>query len=59
MRRVTAALRAVDGVQDAQVSLAEKRAVVTYDPARVQPPALAAAVRDAGYEPGAPSPLTR
>ncbi len=55
MRRVTAALKQVDGVSDAQVSLAEKRAVVVYDPARVQPAALAAAIRDAGYEPGEPA----
>lgn len=55
MRRVTAALREVEGVSDAQVSLAEKRAVVTYDPARVEPAALAAAIRGAGYEPGEPA----
>jgi copper chaperone CopZ len=55
VRRVTAALTAVDGVSDAQVSLAEKRAVVTYDPRRVQPAAMTAAIREAGYEPGEPS----
>jgi copper chaperone CopZ len=54
-RRVTNALRAVEGVRTAEVILAEKRAVVTFEPARVQPAALAAAVRDAGYEPGEPS----
>ncbi len=57
MRRVTAALKGVAGVTDAVVSLAEKRAVVTYDPARVQPAALAAAIRDAGYEPGDAAPV--
>ncbi len=55
MRRVTAALTAVDGVSDAQVSLAERRAVVTYDPRRAQPAAMTAAIREAGYEPGEPS----
>ncbi len=59
MRRVTAALRGVDGVSDAQVSLAEKRAVVTYDPARTQPAALVAAIREAGYQAGEPAPFTR
>ncbi len=55
---MTAAIQGVEGVQDAKVILAEKRAVVSYDPARVQPAAIAAAVRDAGYEPGAPVPVT-
>ncbi len=50
MRRVTSAIQAVDGVKDVNVSLAEKRAVVTYDAARVTPAALVAAVKDAGYE---------
>jgi copper chaperone CopZ len=59
VRRVTAALKDVVGVTDAQVSLADKRAVVTYDPARVQPAALAAAIRAAGYEAGEPAPVTR
>ena len=57
MRRVTSAIQAVDGVKSADVSLSEKRAVVTYDPARVQPAALVAAVREAGYEPGEPAPV--
>lgn len=58
MRRVTSAIQAVDGVKDVKVSLAEKRAVVTYDPARVKPAAVVAAVKDAGYEAGEPAPLT-
>jgi Cu+-exporting ATPase len=56
--RVTRALEAVEGVRSAEVLLAEKRAVVTYDPARVQPAALAAAIRDTGYEPGDPAAVT-
>lgn len=52
---MSAAIRAVDGVKDAQVILAEKRAVVGYDPARVKPAAIAAAIREAGYEPGEPT----
>ncbi len=55
VRRVTEALEAVSGVTGAEVLLAEKRAVVDYEPARVQPAALVAAIRDAGYEPGLPS----
>ncbi len=56
---MTDAIQGVDGVKDAKVLLDENRAIVTYDPARVQPAAIAAAVRDAGYEPGAPSAVTR
>ncbi len=56
-RRVTHALQAVEGVTKAEVSLAEKRAIVTYEPARVQPAALVAAIRDAGYDPGEPAPV--
>ena len=55
---MTAAIQGVDGVKDAKVSLDEKRAIVTYDPARVQPAAIAAAVREAGYQPGEPSAIT-
>jgi len=55
---VTAAIQGVEGVKEAKVLLDEKRAIVTYDPARVQPAAIAAAVREAGYRPGEPSPLT-
>lgn len=55
-RRVTAALTAIDGVVSAETLLAEKRAVVTYAPARVTPAAMVAAIRDAGYQPGEPVP---
>lgn len=57
--RVRRALEAVEGVLEAEVLLAEKRAVVSYDPARVAPEALVAAIRATGYEPGAPAPITR
>jgi copper chaperone len=56
VKRITAALQAVDGVVSAETLLAEQRAVVTYSPARVAPAALTAAIRDAGYEPGEPRP---
>jgi copper chaperone CopZ len=58
VRRVTSAIQAVDGVKDVDVSLAEKRAQVTYDPARVKPAALVAAIKEAGYEAGEPVPVT-
>ncbi len=47
---VTRALQGLDGVQAAAVSLEDKRAVVTYDPARVQVPQMIEAVAEEGYE---------
>lgn len=47
---ITRALQALDGVQNAQVSLADKQAVVTYDPAKVQVIQMVEAVAEEGYE---------
>ncbi len=47
---VTRALQGLDGVQSAQVSLQDKRAVVTYDPTKVQVAQMTEAVADEGYE---------
>ena len=47
---VTRALQGLDGVQSAQVSLADKQAVVTYDPARVQVVRMVEAVAEEGYQ---------
>lgn len=47
---VKTALKKLDGVRDAQVSAKEKRARVTYDPARVTPERMVQAVKDAGYD---------
>ena len=43
-------LRGLDGVQRAEVSLATNEATVDYEPSRVTPDDLKAAVEDAGYE---------
>jgi Cu+-exporting ATPase len=48
---VEKALRAVPGVAEASVNLAAERASIHFDAARVQPPALVAAIRGAGYTP--------
>ncbi len=45
------ALRAVPGVTEASVNLAAERAAIHFDPTRVEPTALVAAIRDAGYAP--------
>ena len=47
---VTQALQGLNGVQSAQVSLADKQAVVTYDPARVQVVRMVEAVAEEGYQ---------
>ncbi len=47
---VTNALKAVQGVQAAEVNLAEEWARVTYDSAQTNIEALRAAVSDAGYQ---------
>ena len=49
VRRVDKALRAVDGVRDANVNLVTHRATVTVDPS-VTVDALASAIEKAGYE---------
>ncbi len=47
---VTRALQELDGVQSAQVSLQDKQAVVSYDPAKVQVVQMTEAIADEGYE---------
>jgi len=47
--RVGRALTKLDGVSDANVNFATHRAAVTYDPTRVDPQALRAAVERVGY----------
>ncbi len=48
--RVAKALKAVPGVQDAQVDLQKAEAVVTYDDTKVAKEKLSSAVVDAGYK---------
>jgi copper chaperone len=47
---VTRTLSGVPGVQKVEVSLADSRATVTYDPAKAGPAQLKRAVENAGYE---------
>lgn len=49
--RVAKALKAIPGVQDAQVDLQKAEAVVTYDEAKVAKEKLSSAVAEAGYKP--------
>ncbi|GIW42760.1 MAG: hypothetical protein KatS3mg077_0042 [Candidatus Binatia bacterium] len=47
---VRTALRKLDGVREARVSVADKKAEVEYDPAKVSPAALVEAVNRLGYQ---------
>jgi copper chaperone len=49
-RSVKSVLESIKGVQSAQVSLENKQAQVSFDPARVDVAALSAAIEEAGYE---------
>lgn len=49
VRNVTAVLKALPGVSDAQVSLESAQAVVQYDPSLVSVEGLRAAVEEAGF----------
>jgi copper ion binding protein len=48
--RVAKALKAVPGVQDAQVDLQKGEAVVSYDDTKSAPEKLSSAVVEAGYK---------
>ena len=48
--RVTKALKAVPGVQDAQVDLQKAEAIVTYDESKAGADKFSTAVVDAGYK---------
>jgi copper chaperone CopZ len=48
-RHVRVALKAAPGVQEASVSLPDGLATVLYDPSRLTPDYLIAAVRQSGY----------
>lgn len=50
VRSVTRAVQQLAGVESVDVSLADKRATVRYDDARVTPAAIVGAITDAGFE---------
>jgi copper chaperone CopZ len=47
---VTRALRAIEGVDNVDVSLGDGQANVRYDPARVNEAKLRSAIEDAGFD---------
>ena len=50
VKNVTGILQGVDGVASAAVSLEEKNATVSFDPAKTTPAALIEAVEDGGFD---------
>jgi copper ion binding protein len=50
--RVVKALKAVPGVQDAQVDLGKAQAVITFEESTVTPEKLSSAIVEAGYKAG-------
>ena len=50
VKSVTGILQAVDGVASAEVSLENKSATVSFDPAKPRAAALVEAVEEGGYE---------
>lgn len=51
---VRTALKKLDGVKDAKVSTADKRAVVEYEPAKVKPEQMVEAINKLGYRASLP-----
>lgn len=49
------ALKKVDGVQNAEISLEKRHAVIHYDARTVSVDQLTRAIKDAGYKPGVPT----
>jgi mercuric transport protein len=56
---VKAALKKLDGVDNAKVSFREKKAVVTYDPDRVTPEDMVSAVDKTGFSASLPEPTEK
>lgn len=51
VKNLTRGLKEANGVSDAVVSLEEKNAVVTFDPAKIDEEGIRAVVRECGYQP--------
>jgi mercuric ion binding protein len=52
---VKSALKRVEGVNDAEISLEKRNAVIRYDERKVNLEALTGAIKDAGYKAGTPT----
>jgi copper ion binding protein len=47
-------VKALDGVTNVEVSLAERQARISYDKGKISPDQIAAAIRELGYRTGPP-----
>lgn len=52
---VKRALKTIDGVKDAEISLEKRNAVVRYDERKVTLATLTRVIKDAGFRPGEPT----
>ena len=52
---VRTALKKLDGVKDAKISVSENRAVIEYEPAKVTPRQMVEAVNKLGYQASLPA----
>lgn len=52
--KIKKTLASINGIGDVEVSLGERRARVRFDPSRLSPDRLIAAINDLGYHAGAP-----
>ena len=52
---VKSALKKVDGVQDAEINLEMRNALIHYDERKVNVDQLTQAIKEAGYKPGLPT----
>lgn len=57
--RVKSTLKAVHGVDDVEISLEKRNAVIRYDASSVSPEQLARAINELGYKTGAPTPASQ
>lgn len=53
--RVKKTLTSISGVSEVEVSLVERRARIRFDPSRLSPEQLVAAIKGLGYQAGAPA----
>jgi len=57
--RVKSTLKAVHGVDDVEISLEKRNAVIRYDASTVKPDQLARAINELGYKTGPPTPASQ
>ena len=54
VNHVNEAVKKLDGVKSVETDLAKEQTTVVFDPAKVKPDQIVAAIAKSGYEPGTP-----